>query len=190
MGWTELPPDFIRLRLADAIGNLPVADAVALARVAAKRQRSFLIDYTASQLARHHVERYRHETGGLLVGKVLASDSLAGPRGSELVVVCDAIPAERYSGTSTSLRMESELWRKANSARGEGEFVVGWFHSHPNLGAFFSGTDRRTQAAFFAMEHTIAWVIDPVRQEEAWFRGPNSEPVTRDELYVGPFRGL
>jgi proteasome lid subunit RPN8/RPN11 len=55
-----------------------------------------------------------------------------------------------------------------------GEVVVGWFHSHPDLGAFFSGTDRRTQAGFFHHPFSLGWVVDPVRGEQAWFCGPHS----------------
>ena len=56
--------------------------------------------------------------------------------------------------------------------------VVGWYHSHPNRGAFFSGTDRRTQRALFTQSYSIGLVIDPVRGEEAWFWGPDSIPLS------------
>ncbi len=42
--------------------------------------------------------------------------------------------------------------------------VVGWYHSHPNLGAFFSGTDRATQRAFFNRPYSVGLVVDPVRR--------------------------
>jgi proteasome lid subunit RPN8/RPN11 len=54
--------------------------------------------------------------------------------------------------------------------------VVGWYHSHPGLGAFFSHTDRRTQQAFFAHAYSVGWVVDPLRGESAWFVGPRSLP--------------
>ena len=58
-----------------------------------------------------------------------------------------------------------------------GEFVVGWFHSHPGIGAFFSATDRRTQAGFFHHPFSLGWVIDPQRREQAWFAGADADPI-------------
>jgi proteasome lid subunit RPN8/RPN11 len=65
-----------------------------------------------------------------------------------------------------------------------GERVVGWFHSHPDIGAFFSGTDRRTQAAFFAQAFSVGWVIDPVRGEEAWFLGADARDVVQSRVFT------
>jgi proteasome lid subunit RPN8/RPN11 len=59
--------------------------------------------------------------------------------------------------------------------------IVGWFHSHPNLGAFFSNTDRATQAAFFNQPYSIGWVIDPFTDDasrhQAMFIGANAQFV-------------
>jgi proteasome lid subunit RPN8/RPN11 len=74
--------------------------------------------------------------------------------------------------------MDTEVWGRARQEHREPETVVGWFHSHPGLGAFFSGTDRRTQAAFFRMDYAVGLVIDPRREERAWFMGPRAEPVS------------
>jgi proteasome lid subunit RPN8/RPN11 len=52
--------------------------------------------------------------------------------------------------------------------------VVGWYHSHPNLGVFFSGTDRKTQRDFFNQSHSLGLVVDPIRLQEKWFIGPDS----------------
>ena len=55
--------------------------------------------------------------------------------------------------------------------------VVGWYHSHPDLGVSFSGTDRATQRVFFNRTYSVGLVVDPVRGEEAWFIGPDSVPL-------------
>jgi hypothetical protein len=49
----------------------------------------------------------------------------------------------------------------------------GWYHSHPNLGVAFSGTDCHMQRAFFSNPHSLRLVID-VRREEKWFIGSSS----------------
>jgi len=43
------------------------------------------------------------------------------------------------------------------------------------LGAFFSGTDRSTQRAFFSHPYSVGWVIDPQRNDEKVFVGGDSE---------------
>jgi len=39
-----------------------------------------------------------------------------------------------------------------------------------------TGTDRRTQRAFFAQPWQVGLCVDPVRHEDAWFRGAESMP--------------
>jgi proteasome lid subunit RPN8/RPN11 len=58
--------------------------------------------------------------------------------------------------------------------------VVGWYHSHLDLGAFMSGRDLRTQRGGFPHEHQVAVVVDPVRDQAAAFAngpaGAGTEP--------------
>jgi hypothetical protein len=84
--------------------------------------------------------------------------------------------------TSTSLRLHTGVWDAARAALQPGEVVVGWFHSHPGIGAFFSGTDRRTQAGFFHHPFSLGWVIDPQRREQAWFVGRASRALAPDAV--------
>jgi proteasome lid subunit RPN8/RPN11 len=73
--------------------------------------------------------------------------------------------------------MNSTIWEDARNQISTDRFVIGWYHSHPNLGAFFSGTDRKTQREFFNREYHLGLVIDPVRNEERWFYGSESGAV-------------
>ena len=70
--------------------------------------------------------------------------------------------------------MDTAVWAHARQACSDNnEVVIGWYHSHPNLGAFFSGTDRYTQRHFFQHEHCLGLVVDPIRHDEKWFVGPD-----------------
>lgn len=124
-----------------------------------------------------HLSGHDTEHGGLLLGEVYGRRD--DPSMLALAHVRAGIAAPEATGTAFSLRMESALWREAQAAVQPGWRIIGWYHSHPGLGAFFSGTDRRTQRSFFAQPYSIGWVIDPVRGEHAWFRGPDSEPIER-----------
>jgi proteasome lid subunit RPN8/RPN11 len=136
-----------------------------------------LIDREARAAAWRHVAAARVERGGLLVGEPFARDD--DPEAVAVVRVRMAVPSGDDTADAISLRMEAAVWSEARAALREGERVVGWFHSHPGIGAFFSATDRRTQAAFFAQGYSVGWVIDPVRGEEAWFVGADARDVVK-----------
>lgn len=171
MRWTDLPPTSPVQSLAawrashGVAGGAFVADATPHVLVAPAARRRAL----------HHVGDSMLERGGLLVGVPVAERAGGAP--ILLVHVVDAVAGVDDDATSLSLRLDASVWSRANASLGAGETVVGWFHSHPGLGAFFSDTDRRTQAAFFAHAFSVGWVIDPLRGEEAWFVGAGAVPV-------------
>jgi proteasome lid subunit RPN8/RPN11 len=135
------------------------------------------------------------EQGGLLIGRVTRLNETTPINQFECIEVLAHSPAPDATGTALSLRMESTVWQAANEVcdalntisnseinqqqRGTCR-VVGWYHSHPNLGAFFSNTDRQTQSAFFNQAYSLGWVIDPVSSDgvlnldQAWFIGAQS----------------
>ena len=47
--------------------------------------------------------------------------------------------------------------------------IAGWWHSHPNLGVFLSSVDIKTMEMFNRGFH-VALVVDPVRNERAFFK--------------------
>jgi hypothetical protein len=53
--------------------------------------------------------------------------------------------------------------------RGTGEVIIGWWHTHPGLGAhFMSGTDIATQQRYQAFfPQAVAMVVDPLRFSES-----------------------
>jgi proteasome lid subunit RPN8/RPN11 len=136
------------------------------------------------------------EQGGLLIGRVTRLNEATPPDQFECIEVLAHSPAPDATGTALSLRMESTVWQAANKVCDELNAisnldknqqqcgpcrVIGWYHSHPNLGAFFSSTDRHTQSAFFNQTYSLGWVIDPVRSDgllkldQAWFIGAQAE---------------
>jgi proteasome lid subunit RPN8/RPN11 len=125
-----------------------------------------------------HVAGSPLERGGLLLGEPLTR--AAGEARPAAVFVRGATPGVDDRATGYSLRLGARVWDAARVALGPGEVVVGWFHSHPDIGAFFSDTDRRTQAGFFRHPFSVGWVIDPVRREQAWFVGPHARALPAD----------
>ncbi len=145
------------------------------------------------------------EQGGLLIGRITRLSEQTAVEQFDCIEVVASCAAPDATGTALSLRMESTVWQAANelcaqlntkqadeetkllgaiAGKVDQYRVIGWYHSHPNLGAFFSATDRQTQAAFFNHDYSLGWVIDPVRStsaeqlEQAWFGGPQSTEVS------------
>lgn len=139
-----------------------------------------VVDVAAIDAAWTHVGASTLERGGLLIGEPLAASE--GESRPALVYVRAAVPGLDDDATGYSLRLHAGVWDAARQAIRPGEVVVGWFHSHPGIGAFFSATDRRTQAGFFHHPFSLGWVIDPQRREQAWFAGARSDPIPPEAI--------
>lgn len=166
--WTEQKPDFVRRPIDDLVGELPFTKACVV--VLSGRMPMVLVRPSIMEGIFAHLQEGRVEMGGLLLGTVY--DGLSGQ--DEIIVeIANFARSTDFDGTSVSLRMDTDVWERAREIA-EGTTVVGWYHSHPDLGVFFSGTDRRTQRAFFNQPHSIGLVVDPIRLQEKWFIGPDS----------------
>lgn len=133
------------------------------------------------------------ERGGLLVGTVERVGE-----GRLVVDVRAAIPADGADAGASWWQLTPQAWEYASrvlETRYPGLMIVGWYHSHPAIGCFFSGTDHETQRHIFPNPWNIAAVGDPVAPRgwrgvfglrEAvpprampfrWYLGPDSIPI-------------
>lgn len=117
-----------------------------------------------------HVGSSSHEVGGLLLGRAFEVHEDGDP----IVVIEQSMESLDFMNSALSLKMNTEIWERTHAAFENGQSVVGWYHSHPDLGAFFSGTDRNTQRAFFGQPYSIGWVLDPDRVEQKVFVAQDS----------------
>lgn len=80
------------------------------------------------------------EVMGILVGHLEGEDE---DEGIKNVIVDDAIPISH--GGSIEVRFDPQDYAKFSTIdeqlANKNQFSVGWYHSHPNLGIFFSSTD-------------------------------------------------
>jgi proteasome lid subunit RPN8/RPN11 len=182
--WKSMEPDAKPTDLAAVLSCLPLLDVVFATEVLCQGPLVLFAD-DARRAIRAHVTARREESGGLLLGTAaMPSSELSGAIPFPIICVIEAVPSESYEGTSVSLRMDPSVWTSAMPRKNAGLLVVGWFHSHPNLGAFFSGTDRATQRSFFPNEYSLGYVIDPIRDDHAYFIGPNSEELEERHVVV------
>jgi len=171
MRWTEQTPSLPLQALAALAERAPDLDAL-LRRLDRSDGLLIAVSAAAIETVAMHLAAHDEELGGLLMGEVYAEGNQAS--GSRVVRVTQAVRSEDFASTGVSLRMERGVWDEARRRLGVQEMIVGWYHSHPGLGAFFSDTDRRTQRAFFPHAYSVGWVVDPLRGESAWFVGPDS----------------
>lgn len=178
MRWVEQDPELP----FQAVDTLPdrtgIPASIATSKAGDDAGLLVIISDRVRQSVLAHVARDRNERGGLLLGEVFTTEGSRDPAHSRAVAVTSAIAAEAFSSSGVSLRMESDVWNRARKRRAANELIVGWYHSHPGLGAFFSHTDRRTQAAFFAQPYSVGWVLDPDDGSEAFFVGRDSLPLS------------
>jgi proteasome lid subunit RPN8/RPN11 len=178
--WRSASPDIRPTEFRSLVSGLTLTDVVDLSTTLAKRPAIYLTK-GAMDFVHAHVSAYREESGGLLIGYACVSQDL-GAALNPVLVVTEAVPSSDFSGSSVSLRMNPGVWRDSLTGKPKGSMVVGWFHSHPNLGAFFSGTDRKTQREFFNHEYSLGLVTDYVRNEQAFFLGRDSVEVRPESV--------
>jgi len=173
MRWTEQVPT-LPLQPLEALAAREPALAALLQASSSGAGLFVAVSAAACEAVLRHLGDHPDEQGGLLLGEVYAEGD--DPACSRALRVTQAVAAADFSSSGVSLRMASGVWEAARARLGPQERVVGWYHSHPGLGAFFSHTDRRTQQEFFAHAYSVGWVVDPLRGESAWFVGPRSLP--------------
>lgn len=169
--------DDIQIYLGDAKTNSAVeeqpppasglATYVAVYGDAANAQLPVYVHEAALEsIERHAASSLEAEVGGALLGGIYRW------QGTPYVRVDAHLPARNADEKRSSLTFTHETWSQLNEER-EAKCpslrMVGWYHTHPNLGVFLSDKDRFIQQSFFAQPEQVALVIDSVSNERAFF---------------------
>lgn len=106
------------------------------------------------------------ELGGLLLGSVKKGmDELS-------IKVLATIPVTSLDHGPIHFTFTADAWAQVNRerlAKYPDLDVVGWYHTHPGLGVFFSADDVVVQKAAFVMPWHVALVVDPIRKQGCFF---------------------
>lgn len=124
-----------------------------------------------------HLHSDRAELGGILIGQTYSINHQRFNQYGYVTIIKHSIPSLDFRNSPASLKMKPEVWDRASVFTDKGELVLGWYHSHPNLGAFFSGTDKNTQKHFFNHNYSLGLVIDTIRDEYEIYFGENSNRI-------------
>jgi proteasome lid subunit RPN8/RPN11 len=174
--WRDAKPDVSVQDLGRLFQQLNWPDAIALIQNALSGLTVYFTKET-DQAIKSHLDTEPYELGGLLLGKVFILPFAGSAKYPWITLVEKSLPSQEYHNSSVSLRMGTEVWNRASTHLQNGLMVVGWYHSHPNLGVFFSGTDRATQSAFFKHPYALGLVVDPIRKERKCFFGGASDEL-------------
>jgi proteasome lid subunit RPN8/RPN11 len=120
-----------------------------------------------------HGERHAcMEVGGVLLGDIWRCEA------GRVTEVREALPAMHTEAGMGHVTFSHETWAEIYDYLehwAEGLKIVGWYHSHPGFGAFFSGQDRFIQKNFFSSPGQVGIVVDPHRKELAAFESETGE---------------
>jgi len=112
------------------------------------------------------------EIFGYLIGVILKWKNKKYIIIKNQIYVKNAVRSDKFitsqiEGTAGEFEKEFQklkLKRKDKDLR-----VVGWWHSHIDLGCFLSETDIQTQEFFFPESYQVALVVDPIRNTYKFF---------------------
>lgn len=157
-------------------GQKPTGDQV---QVAFSQEAIFQIEnHSKSDLSR--------ELGGALLGHALQQE------GSTLVKVLASLPVVSADHGPVHFTFSADSWallHRDKVNRYPHLDIVGWYHTHPDLGVFFSADDVVVHSAAFVMPWHIGLVVDPVRGE-AFLAGWQSDDSDSKTMKLAGIAGF
>ena len=133
------------------------------------------------QILAHGQRHTDTEIGGVLLGDIW---HCARGRVTEMR---EAVPAQHTEASLGHVTFSHESWQDIYEymEKAAPELrLVGWYHTHPGFGAFFSEHDRFIQRNFFAGLGQVGVVVDPGREEVAAFETVEGEVTELSGLWI------
>jgi len=129
----------------------------------------FLTQRAFIRICAHAGSNLQNEVGGWLVGKVYLNKDDDKP----FIVINTILPAEFTLQGSAFLTFthESQVNLHATMAEKYPDLLIlGWFHTHPRMGVFFSEWDRWLHENFFPELWQVGLVIEPFSATGGFFQ--------------------
>ena len=117
-------------------------------------------------IAAHSISNLDCEVGGALLGRAYQNN------GRVFLDIKAAIPAVTVDQGPVHFTFTADAWSQLHRDRTKSYpdlDIVGWFHTHPDLGVFYSSDDVIVHSAAFTQPWHSGMVIDPVRKETSFF---------------------
>ena len=145
------------------------------------QQRVFMAYACLKQMLAHTQRNLDAEIGGILLGQVFRSD-----RGV-VTVLTEAVAAVSTDSGLGHVTFSHDTWadlyQYLESLATDAD-IVGWYHTHPGFGVFFSSQDRFIQDNFFSGPGQVGIVVDPVAKSAVLFASYEGETVACSGFWV------
>jgi proteasome lid subunit RPN8/RPN11 len=132
----------------------------------AKKQQSPIRLRIDSEVVRQIRKHARSESKTEVCGVLLGSDA------GNNVEVSNCIAGVNAAQGGAHVTFTQETWEhiyKIKDKEYPDHRIVGWYHSHPGFGIFLSEHDTFIHENFFSSPGQVAWVYDPLSDEEGCF---------------------
>lgn len=143
-----------------------------------KRTIEVIVKSSAVEQFMQHAKSYPNlEIGGMLIGQYHYDNE------KKFVIIHKTIPANKGNSFQGAFVFTLESIIEINSIREENYpnlLTIGWYHSHPGFGVFFSGIDIHSHKTQFNLPFHIGIVIDPQSESVGCFSW-------YDNSVVGPY---
>jgi len=123
-----------------------------------------------------------NEVGGWLIGSWREDKKT----GREFIVIENILPAKHTRKGSAFLTFthDSQVALLNNLEHYfPGKLLLGWFHTHPRMGIFFSNMDTWLHENFFREHWQVALVIEPVSSQGGFFVQKADGKLDRTHYY-------
>jgi len=145
------------------------------------QQRVFMAYACLKQMLAHTQRNLDTEVGGILLGQVFRSTK------GLVTVLTEAIAAARTDAGLGHVTFSHETWAELyqylESLAPDAD-IVGWYHTHPGFGVFFSSQDQFIQENFFGGPGQVGIVVDPVADSLLLFASHEGEAAACSGLWV------
>jgi len=130
------------------------------------------INYSAfKEMVAHALSSKDREVGGFLIGDVYEIN------GQIIVYVRHIVKALHAVEKRASVVITDKAWQYVLNIvdkNYENYTIVGWYHTHPGYGIFYSGHDIFAHKNFFRDPWHIGIVIDPIKKDIGFFYWDNN----------------
>jgi len=113
--------------------------------------------------------------------------------GKTNIIINGFIEGKHCEATPTTLKFTHETWKQICSSldvKYPGQKILGWIHTHPSFGIFLSEYDKFIQQNFFNNENQIAYVVDPIQNNEGFYFWINGNIEKCKGFYVFDTTGV
>lgn len=136
----------------------------------------------ARQIRQHARSSQKTEVCGILIGN--------DANGALSIDACIAGLNAAQAGTHVTFTQDTwEHIYRTKDAKYPDDRIVGWYHSHPGFGVFLSDHDTFIHKNFFSSPLQVAWVYDPLSDEEGCFGWVGSRLERLSEVGVTDRKG-